>query len=69
VVAVLHFGLRLNAILSFWLAYILARPLGASIGAVAGLRPALRAASLSPPKRCGPVDSIRASVPIAPSQA
>ena len=28
----LHFGLRLNAILSFWLAYILTRPLGASIG-------------------------------------
>ena len=32
VVAVLHFGLRMNAILSFWLAYILTRPLGASIG-------------------------------------
>jgi uncharacterized membrane-anchored protein len=32
VVAVLHFGLKLNAILSFWLAYILTRPLGASIG-------------------------------------
>jgi uncharacterized membrane-anchored protein len=32
VVAVLHFGMRLNAILSFWLAYILTRPLGASIG-------------------------------------
>jgi uncharacterized membrane-anchored protein len=32
VVAILHFGLRLNAILSFWLAYILTRPLGASIG-------------------------------------
>jgi uncharacterized membrane-anchored protein len=31
-VAVLHFGLRMNAILSFWLAYILTRPLGASIG-------------------------------------
>jgi uncharacterized membrane-anchored protein len=31
-VAVLHFGLKLNAILSFWLAYILTRPLGASIG-------------------------------------
>lgn len=31
-VAILHFGLRLNAILSFWLAYILTRPLGASIG-------------------------------------
>jgi uncharacterized membrane-anchored protein len=32
VVALLHFGLRMNAILSFWLAYILTRPLGASIG-------------------------------------
>jgi uncharacterized membrane-anchored protein len=32
VVAILHFGLRVNAILSFWLAYILTRPLGASIG-------------------------------------
>jgi uncharacterized membrane-anchored protein len=32
VVAVLHFGLRMNAILSFWLVYILTRPLGASIG-------------------------------------
>jgi len=32
IVAILHFGLKLNAILSFWLAYILTRPLGASIG-------------------------------------
>ncbi len=32
VVTVLHFGLRMNAILSFWLAYILTRPMGASIG-------------------------------------
>jgi uncharacterized membrane-anchored protein len=32
VIAVLHFVLRMNAILSFWLAYILTRPLGASIG-------------------------------------
>jgi uncharacterized membrane-anchored protein len=32
VIAVLHFSLRMNAILSFWLAYILTRPLGASIG-------------------------------------
>ncbi len=32
VVAFLHFALRMNAILSFWLAYILTRPLGASIG-------------------------------------
>src|SRR3954471_16934253 len=31
-VAVAHFGLKLNAVLSFWLAYILTRPLGASIG-------------------------------------
>ena len=31
-VAFVHFALRLNAILSFWLAYILTRPLGASIG-------------------------------------
>src|SRR3954471_3559200 len=27
-----HFALRLNAVLAFWLAYILTRPLGASIG-------------------------------------
>jgi uncharacterized membrane-anchored protein len=32
VIAILHFGLKMNAILSFWLAYILTRPLGASIG-------------------------------------
>ena len=32
VVTILHFGLKLNAILSFWLAYILTRPMGASIG-------------------------------------
>jgi len=32
VVTILHFGLKMNAILSFWLAYILTRPLGASIG-------------------------------------
>ncbi len=32
VVTVLHFGLKMNAILSFWLAYILTRPMGASIG-------------------------------------
>ena len=31
-IAILHFGLKMNAILSFWLAYILTRPLGASIG-------------------------------------
>jgi uncharacterized membrane-anchored protein len=32
VVVIAHFVFRLNAILSFWLAYILTRPLGASIG-------------------------------------
>lgn len=32
VVAIAHFGFKLNAVLSFWLAYILTRPLGASIG-------------------------------------
>jgi uncharacterized membrane-anchored protein len=31
-VAVAHYALKLNAVLSFWLAYILTRPLGASIG-------------------------------------
>jgi uncharacterized membrane-anchored protein len=31
-VTILHFGLKMNAILSFWLAYILTRPMGASIG-------------------------------------
>ncbi len=31
-VAVAHYGLRVNAVLTFWLAYILTRPLGASIG-------------------------------------
>jgi len=30
--AVAYYGLRLNAILAFWLAYILTRPLGASMG-------------------------------------
>src|SRR5436305_11212757 len=32
VVAALHYGLRMNAVWSFWLAYILTRPLGASPG-------------------------------------
>jgi uncharacterized membrane-anchored protein len=32
VVAIAAFALRLNAVLAFWLAYILTRPLGASIG-------------------------------------
>jgi uncharacterized membrane-anchored protein len=31
-VGIAHYALRLNAVLSFWLAYILTRPLGASIG-------------------------------------
>src|SRR3954463_13400112 len=32
IIALAHFRFRLNAVLSFWLAYILTRPLGASIG-------------------------------------
>jgi uncharacterized membrane-anchored protein len=32
IVAVAHFRFRLNAVLSFWIVYILTRPLGASIG-------------------------------------
>src|SRR3954468_1100360 len=32
VIAFLHFVVRLNPVLTFWLAYIMARPLGASIG-------------------------------------
>ena len=32
IVAIGHFAFGLNAVLSFWLAYILTRPLGASIG-------------------------------------
>jgi uncharacterized membrane-anchored protein len=32
VVAVAHFGFGANAVLTFWIAYILTRPLGASIG-------------------------------------
>src|SRR5690242_1019609 len=31
-IAAAHYALKLNAVLSFWLAYILTRPLGASIG-------------------------------------
>ena len=31
-IAIAYYGLRLNAILAFWLAYILTRPLGASFG-------------------------------------
>lgn len=32
IIAVAHLSFRLNAVLAFWLAYILTRPLGASIG-------------------------------------
>ncbi|PZS40593.1 MAG: hypothetical protein DLM62_02095 [Pseudonocardiales bacterium] len=31
-VAIAHFGVKLNAVLAFWIAYILTRPLGASLG-------------------------------------
>ncbi|TRZ79281.1 MAG: hypothetical protein D4R90_04210, partial [Nitrosopumilales archaeon] len=31
-VAISHFVFKVNAILAFWIAYILTRPLGASIG-------------------------------------
>jgi uncharacterized membrane-anchored protein len=31
-IALLHYGLKVNAVLTFWLAYIMTRPLGASIG-------------------------------------
>ena len=29
---VAHFGFKLNVVLAFWIAYILTRPLGASLG-------------------------------------
>ena len=32
VITVAHLGFRVNAVLAFWAAYILTRPLGASIG-------------------------------------
>jgi uncharacterized membrane-anchored protein len=32
IVAIAHFRLRLNAVLAFWIAYVLTRPLGASMG-------------------------------------
>jgi uncharacterized membrane-anchored protein len=32
IVAVAHFRLKLNAVVAFWIAYVLTRPLGASIG-------------------------------------
>ena len=32
VVAIAHYGWKANAVLTFWMAYILTRPLGASIG-------------------------------------
>ncbi|MDQ2788551.1 MAG: hypothetical protein M3Y73_02130 [Actinomycetota bacterium] len=32
IVTIAHFGFKLNAVLAFWIAYILTRPLGASLG-------------------------------------
>jgi uncharacterized membrane-anchored protein len=32
IVAIVHFRFKLNAVLAFWIAYILTRPLGASLG-------------------------------------
>ena len=32
VVALTHFGMKLGAVIAFWLVYILTRPLGASLG-------------------------------------
>ncbi|MCW2880534.1 MAG: hypothetical protein JWQ95_4634 [Sphaerisporangium sp.] len=32
IVTVAHYGVKLNAVLAFWIAYILTRPLGASLG-------------------------------------
>ncbi|MCK9910158.1 hypothetical protein MXD81_13520, partial [Microbacteriaceae bacterium K1510] len=32
VVTIAHYGFKLNSVLAFWLAYILTRPLGASVG-------------------------------------
>lgn len=32
VITALHYGVKLNGVLAFWLAYILTRPLGASLG-------------------------------------
>ena len=31
-IAIAYYGLKANAVLAFWLAYIMTRPLGASIG-------------------------------------
>ena len=39
-VALLHFYFKIDAILAFWLAYILTRPLGASIGDLLSQAPA-----------------------------
>ena len=38
-VTALHFGAKMNAVLSFWIAYILTRPLGASIGDLMAQKP------------------------------
>ncbi|HEV7829015.1 MAG TPA: hypothetical protein VGP04_09205 [Pseudonocardiaceae bacterium] len=32
IAAIAHFGFKVNAVLAFWIAYILTRPLGASLG-------------------------------------
>ncbi len=32
IVAIAHLGFKVNAVLAFWIAYILTRPLGASLG-------------------------------------
>lgn len=32
IISIAHYGLKLNSVLSFWIAYILTRPLGASLG-------------------------------------
>ena len=45
VIAVAHLKFRLNAILAFWAAYVITRPLGASIGDL-----------LSQPRKIGPND-------------
>lgn len=32
IVAIAHFRFKLNVVLAFWIAYVLTRPLGASLG-------------------------------------
>ena len=50
VVVLAHFGFGLNAVLSFWLAYIMTRPLGASIGDFLSQHSSSTAASASAPR-------------------